>query len=431
MLKELRLKAVGPSPSLEASFAERLNVITGDNGLGKSFLLDIAWWALTRRWPGEVNRTMVSSGLIRPVDAKKALIEFEVTGSARKNVQYSSSFSPMDEAWTGKAGRPINPGMVLYAMADGSFALWDPARNYWKKKGNIDVQDRVPAYVFSQDQVWNGLVDPDRGLLCNGLLADWALWQKEGGEDFKYLKSVLTRLSPHAGEPLEPGPLRKVALDDPREYPTLKMPYGQNVPVHQASSGMKRVIALAYLLVWSWRQHWLASEILQQAATKQMVFLIDEVEAHLHPRWQRTIVGALLDVVSELANDASVQIIMATHSPLVMASIEPRFSAKRDAWFDLDLEAQADGTSIVEFREREFVRQGGASDWLTSDAFDLAVAGSLEAEDAIGKAETLLSGEVDPEQALAVDSELRKALGDTHPFWIRWRFVGEKQGWLK
>ena len=35
--------------------APRLNVITGDNGLGKSFLLDVIWWALTRKWPQEVS----------------------------------------------------------------------------------------------------------------------------------------------------------------------------------------------------------------------------------------------------------------------------------------------------------------------------------------------------------------------------------------
>lgn len=429
MLKELKLNAVGPSPSLEASFGERLNVITGDNGLGKSFLLDIAWWSLTRRWPGEVNRAMVSNNLIRPVDARAAFIEFEVTGSA-KQVAYKSTYSPIDEAWTGKAGRPTNPGMVLYALADGSFALWDPARNYWKKKGGIDVQDRVPAYVFSPEQVWNGLTDPDRGLLCNGLLADWALWQKENGEDFRRLKSVLTHLSPKESEKLEPGPLRKIGLDDPREYPTLRMPYGQDVPVHQASSGMKRVIALAYLLVWSWRQHWQASELLQQLPAKQMVFLIDEVEAHLHPRWQRTIVGALLDVVRELANDANVQIIMATHSPLVMASIEPRFDADSDAWFDLDLHT-AGKRPVVEFRKRVFVRQGDASDWLTSEAFNLSAAGSLEAETAIEKADQLLAGEFTEEEALVVDKELRLALGDTHPFWLRWRHVGQTKGWLK
>lgn len=37
-----------------------MTLITGDNGLGKSFLLDVAWWALTRRWPQEVNRRMTS-----------------------------------------------------------------------------------------------------------------------------------------------------------------------------------------------------------------------------------------------------------------------------------------------------------------------------------------------------------------------------------
>jgi recombinational DNA repair ATPase RecF len=27
-----------------------MNFLVGDNGLGKSFLLDAAWWALTRTW---------------------------------------------------------------------------------------------------------------------------------------------------------------------------------------------------------------------------------------------------------------------------------------------------------------------------------------------------------------------------------------------
>jgi predicted ATPase len=45
MLESLHLKNVGPAPELRFEPAERLNLITGDNGLGKSFLLDVAWWA--------------------------------------------------------------------------------------------------------------------------------------------------------------------------------------------------------------------------------------------------------------------------------------------------------------------------------------------------------------------------------------------------
>ncbi len=43
MLKELHLQQVGPTSHLDVEFADRLNIFTGDNGLGKSFLLDVAW----------------------------------------------------------------------------------------------------------------------------------------------------------------------------------------------------------------------------------------------------------------------------------------------------------------------------------------------------------------------------------------------------
>ncbi len=42
MLRELHLNRIGPTPTADITFAERLNVLTGDNGLGKTFLLDVA-----------------------------------------------------------------------------------------------------------------------------------------------------------------------------------------------------------------------------------------------------------------------------------------------------------------------------------------------------------------------------------------------------
>lgn len=40
MLKYLHLKNVGLAPDVQVEWAERLSLIAGDNGLGKSFLLD-------------------------------------------------------------------------------------------------------------------------------------------------------------------------------------------------------------------------------------------------------------------------------------------------------------------------------------------------------------------------------------------------------
>lgn len=430
MLQTLYLKNVGPAREVAAQFAPRLNLITGDNGLGKSFLLDIAWWTMTRRWPRELNPALTSGDMARPARGAAASIEFAVTGKS-KAIAYRSSFSVQDQAWKGKAGRPLNPGLVLYAMADGGFAVWDPARNYWRKKGNIDVQDRMPAYVFGPREVWDGLSDPIRGVLCEGLVADWASWQKEAGPTYALLCSVLAKLSSEEGEPLSPGPFARLSVDDARRVPTLAMPYGQAVPVVHASAGMKRMIALAYLLVWSWQEHVEASRFLDQKTASQVVFLIDEIEAHLHPRWQRSVVGALLEVVGALAPNAKAQLIVATHSPLVMASVEPVFDARQDAWFDLDLvRGAANRPATVSFEQRPFVRRGDASRWLMSEAFDLKSAGSLAAERVLAEAALAMSdASFDRKAARALHARLTAVLGDVDPFWIRWRHVGEARGW--
>ena len=49
MLEHLELENVGPAPEMALDLAPRMNLITGDNGLGKSFLLDVAWCD-PRRW---------------------------------------------------------------------------------------------------------------------------------------------------------------------------------------------------------------------------------------------------------------------------------------------------------------------------------------------------------------------------------------------
>ena len=54
-LKAIEMSRVGPADNLRLDLGKRLTVIAGDNGLGKSFLLDVAWWAATGRWAGPVH----------------------------------------------------------------------------------------------------------------------------------------------------------------------------------------------------------------------------------------------------------------------------------------------------------------------------------------------------------------------------------------
>ena len=404
MLESLKFTNVGPAPKLEIDFKERLNFLAGDNGLGKTFLLDVAWWALTRTWA----RLPVVPHL-PPAEPSMA---YQYQTKAGGEFDYTSTFDRESEEWSVKRGRPPIPGLVIYAQVDGGFSVWDPARNYWKK----DDPDRPQSYLFTANEVWDG------NDLCEGLIRDWASWQRENGEAFKQLKSVLQALSPsHLEQPI-PGELRKVSLNDPKRYPTLKMPYGQDVALIHASAGMRRVVALVYLLVWTWQEHLEACKLRGDTPAEEIIFLIDEVEAHLHPQWQRRVVPALLDVMEALTGEhnAKTQLITATHSPLVLASIEALFDEARDGLFLLDMKNKS-----VSLREQPWAKQGDVVGWLVSDTFGLRQGRSLDAERAIEAAEAWMRGdkkalpsELNTEEN--IHQELVRTLAGHDPFWPRW-----------
>ena len=429
MLKQVKLVNVGPAPVLEIELAPRLNLIAGDNGLGKSFLLDVAWWALTRRWPQEVNPRMTSGYAARPRNRKvPASISFRLTSQTR-TVNYESAYSARDEAWTGKAGRPWNPGLVIYAHTDGGFSVWDPARNYWKQKGNIDVQERRPAYVFTPAEVWDGLwletEERRRIPVCNGLIYDWAGWIREQGANARSMAEALRLLSPanDASSLLVPGPLARLSVDDARDIPTIQTEYAGAVPILHASAGIRRMAALAYMMTWTWTEHRLAAQQLGEEAADQVILLFDEVESHLHPRWQRVVLGAIHGLAGVLHENAQVQLLVATHSPLVLASAEPWFDQEQDALFHLSLVPGG-----VELTDVPWAKQGDVLNWLVSDVFGLRQGRSLEAERAIEAAEAWMRGERNLPFGLdtkeKIHAQLTRLLPGHDVFWPRWIVEG-------
>ena len=76
------------------------------------------------------------------------------------------------------------------------------------------------------------------------------------------------------------------------------------------SDGFRSILALAGDLIWRIIESFPESpDPLQEHG----VVLIDELDIHLHPSWQRTISGLLRETFS------NIQFIMATHSPIVAA----------------------------------------------------------------------------------------------------------------
>jgi hypothetical protein len=434
MITELKLKNVGPAPSMEVEFSPRLNIITGDNGLGKTFILDAVWFALTRTWAGESMFMPLGKGSRE----NPPRMDYAVVGKTGKQVSSQSDFDFDKQAWTGRAARPPMPGLVIYARIDGGFSVWDPARNYWRDR-NPDAGDaetgipgpgreRPRSFQFSKEQVWEGLQEPmgdGKREICNGLIRDVEPWRLRQNDAFKLLQEILEVLSPDDVERLKLGEGMRVSIDDVRDVPTLVLPYGA-VPVTKAAAGMKRVLALSYLIVWAWEEHKIASKALQNEPTDRVVVIFDEVEAHLHPKWQRRFMPALVKVIeSALLKDqgASTQFICTTHAPLVLGSVEPIWDPKADRLLDLDLD---DDRQVVIDDDVPFEKHGTADSWLESTLFDLPSAYSREAEKEMARADAFMREHPDAKTAprdemQAINESLREVLGNDDEYFGFWR----------
>jgi hypothetical protein len=346
---------------------------------------------------------------------KSASISFQIAGPSDEGKVTTISFDWDSQRWPAPKGRPTIPGLIIYGRVDGSFSVWDPVRH-----ATMQGSEGSPALLFSSHDVLHGL----EGRI-EGLLRDWVKWQHAEPSVFETFKSVLRKLSPPDMMPLAPGePVR--LPNESRSIPTLVHSYGA-VPFTNESAGVKRVVTLAYLIVWAWNEHNVYSAIARKQPQKRVVVLIDEMEAHLHPKWQRVILPALMDVTSILNREIQPQVVVATHSPLVLASVETTFSDSTDRLFHLDLSNE---TRRVTFKQIPFVPYGRIDRWLTSDLFELRQARSREAEQAIEAARGLMELAKPTREAIRKASEalVESALPPNDEFWARWSYFAEKNG---
>jgi hypothetical protein len=373
MLEALNIKNAGPAPQLVIDFAPRLNLITGDNGLGKSFILDVAWWALTGVWANQ---------MVIPQFGERAEIAYKFTkqdGSRTSRYVRNGVYDPNSANWVSP---PISTrGLVIYAQDNGGFSVWDPMRT---AEDTTFYFSSLLKSRLSSKEVWEGTPHL-------GLDDDWSRWWSEGGQLFQQ------------------------ALNLSRG--------GGTTPIH-ISSGMYRVAALTYVLHRTWYEHVKNADRRGLKPCREITILIDEIERHLHPQWQRTIVPGVLRGLDILTgqHNCRVQVLGTTHSPLVLASLEPLFDTNKDAWFNLCLEERR-----VSLAKRPYVRQGLIDNYLT-EVFGLVEPRSLEGEKAIVEATRLMHAELPSKTEIAAaDHSLRVAgLPDIDPFWVRWNYFCER-----
>lgn len=412
-IAQLTVRGLTPAPVMTLSLGERLNLLTGDNSLGKTVLLDTLFWALSGEWADRPayptpKRTVTPQIVLTTHNGQINQRDYLFD----TNAYHWPMRNPTDQAET----------LALYARADGSFAIWDPIKA-------SSQQSRV--IHLSREQVFDGFSYRDEGdgkerSLCNGLIRDWITWQYRPDQTlFRALLQAMATLAPPDAPILGPGaPIR--LPNDAREIPTLQLPYGE-VPLPVTAAGVRRIVALAYLLVWMGYEHRVMAELTNRTPLRHLVLLVDEVEAHLHPKWQRAILPALLQVTGAVSDSVAVQFVIVTHAPLVLLSAEPFWEADRDRLFHLDLHESGEAAGTVTLAETPFVVYGDANHWLTSNIFELEQARSREAATAIQQATQLqLATNPAATEVQHVHAQLARLLNPLDPFWPLWRYFAQQ-----
>ncbi|MEZ0576142.1 AAA family ATPase [Halodesulfovibrio aestuarii] len=448
MIKTLELNNVGPSEHLEIEFGDRLTVFTGDNGLGKSFVLDVAWWMLTKEWAGEM--AMPESFITNAYEGREqpdSVIRGRLDSINRMDSIQQYVFQRLGQVWNCnsqseeriiEANSPSD-SIVLYMKCDGTVAMYDPVKAQADEFARAFIHERAHHYdhvtssmrhqttrIYSQTELWDGVQKRHRQEF-NGLISDWGDWQREDSFAYACLKRGVHHLSPK-GEAFSIGRLRRVKADDSRKFPTIKTEYGKETPLIYASAGIRKILSLLYALTWAWHEHIELCDKFKMGAASKIILMVDEVEAHLHPQWQRSILKSLESVMGSLltGHDVSTQLICTTHSPLVLASLDPIFDETRDVLYTFDLNKE---TSDVELKKEEWVRRGSSAAWLTSPVFGLETDSSEQREEAIKEAKLAVRNRVSEAEAQVIHKKLVAALHQADPFWSFWRTRAEKRGW--
>lgn len=165
---------------------------------------------------------------------------------------------------------------------------------------------------------------------------------------------------------------------------------GESVPFHLLSDGVRSMLAMVMEIAF--RCHLLNPQLGASAAEQTSgVVLIDEVDLHLHPAWQKKVLKDLH------AAFPCIQFIVTTHAPLVVGSIKEGriFSVSNNQVYDFDLQYGRDANYIL--------NEMGTDEMVS------------EVKDLLGKYNIMIEkGDGKTDRALAIRKRLEDLLGRNH-----------------
>ena len=324
IVTRLRLANLRAVEAAEFRFRSGMNLIVGVNGVGKTTVLD----ALSACLSAVVKRTNKLRGHVKSfsvddirIGADALMVECDVRARAQEYSYLVHKPRKSSAPRKKKAGVPRE--QVLDTPEKGRFVGDAPSPVIGGAPGG-----RALAVAFSTNRAVPSERAPGKATAAGGIagafadalanrelrLGEFAAWMK-GQEALGRERPARAHVLAACQEVVErflPA-YRKLRQDGAGRPELLIDRNGTTLPVRQLSDGERGTLALILDLT---RRLALANPELDAPASEaEAVVLIDEIDLHLHPKWQRQVVHNLTAAFPRC------QFIATTHSPQVIGEV--------------------------------------------------------------------------------------------------------------
>lgn len=321
-LERLELRNFRGISQLRVDFDRRLTVIVGANGVGKTSILDAVAIGLSQ-YIARLTKTAMSARRITDDDVK-----IDSTGT---RIQIFTEDSSQKFRWTmvkqerrEKVLRPISSDyrgvselvkqVAERAESSSAFLAGEaPVIFYNQRRAIIEIPQRKRGKI-SHEVVDAFAESLDVGKIDFRKLTYW--FQERETEELRKQRRQKSYFDPQL-EAVRRAISGSTGLKNP--YYRIEAPRGltftkarTELHANQLSTGEKIYMALAGDLA---RRLAIINPNMPNPLQGRGIVLIDEVELHLHPAWQRRIVPWLTNTFE------NVQFIITTHSPQVLGEV--------------------------------------------------------------------------------------------------------------
>ena len=329
ILKKLNISNFKMFESLQLSFEPGFNLILGDNGVGKTTILEAASVAISGFLIGMED--VATRNIYKP-DVRYLIIK---DSNGTPNKSYSNEpteiesvlcYGKKEYKWTrakkdatGGSRTTINPKEILtisqklvnsteeqllplisYQCASRH---WVSARSDAHEKKRKQLHDRRCGYLGCLDKTANMLSIYD---WCKQM--EWSsLRTRRIPQNYEIFGKIVSKFMSLMND----GTVSEVFFH-PNVEKLLYVENGKFKEIEDLSAGYQSVLSLVIDLAY--RMAILNPDAGEKIPKAEGIVLIDEIDSNLHPKWQWRIVEALKETFP------NIQFIAATHSPIIVSS---------------------------------------------------------------------------------------------------------------